>query len=141
MRFYIFLLFSSLAIAQNSNGLDSILLRIESLNDQEKIKSIISIPYDLAVSDIKLFEQLVDQSIVLSERQENPLLLAQSLEQKALALHFSSKTEEAIETTLKVIELYEKLNMPSEVGANYVDLGWKLKGINYERAFYYIKKV
>jgi len=141
MRFFVFLCFLSITvIAQNNKRLDSISESFKRLSEKEQVERIIAIPYDVAVSDIMLFERLVDSSIATSKRLKDTLLLAHSLRQKALALHFSSKTDEAVATTLKVITLFEHLKMSPEIGDNYVDLGWKLKRTHYPKAFQYIKK-
>ena len=71
MRFFISLFITCFVLqlsAQKISSLDSIALQLNTGSDREKINSIVDIPFDVAVSDIKQFEALADTSILLSKK-------------------------------------------------------------------------
>ncbi|MGB1308383.1 MAG: tetratricopeptide repeat-containing sensor histidine kinase [Oceanihabitans sp.] len=110
------------------------------LAQREQVKAIVNVPYDKAVADIENFEILVDQAIQISRSIKDSLLLAQAMQQKILVLHFTSKSEEALDLSLQAIRIYEKLKMPIKVGEIYIGLGWKLKHRDLDKAFSYMQK-
>ena len=143
MRFLIPLFITCFVLqlsAQKIAPLDSIALQLNTGSDREKINSIVDIPFDVAVSDIKQFEALADTSILLSKKINDKLLLAKSLEKKALALHFTKNTDKAVAINLEAIRLYEQLKLKDKAGKSYAELGWKIKYLDYDKAFGYVTK-
>ncbi|WP_452226766.1 ATP-binding protein [Lacinutrix cladophorae] len=127
------------AISQN-NYLDSLTISIAKYSKENQIREILQIPYDKAVGNIAVFEKLADKAIFLSKEINDSLLLAASIEQKILALHFTSKNEEALQLSLQSIRIYEKFNKQIKIGDLYSDLGWKLKYRDLKKAFAYMQK-
>ncbi|MFD2824388.1 ATP-binding protein [Lacinutrix iliipiscaria] len=121
-------------------SLDSFSISISNIPKEDQIKAIINIPYDEAVKNISVFEKLADKAILLSKELNDSLLLADALSQKILALHFTSKNEEALSLSLNAIRIYENLGAQIKVGKLYSDLGWKLKHRDFEKAFAYLQK-
>lgn len=113
---------------------------IDSFSKEKQIQTILNLTYDEAVSDISLYETLTDSAISYSVSLKDSMLLANSYQKKVLALHFTSKNDEALQTSLKAVKIYESLNAQTQVGETYSNLGWKLKHRNFEKAFYYMQK-
>ncbi|WP_052158363.1 ATP-binding protein [Lacinutrix jangbogonensis] len=132
--------FSYLGFSQNNSYLDSLSVSISSLSKDNQVEQILNIPYDKAVGNIVVFEKLADRAILFSIKLEDSLKLAAAFEQKILALHFTSKNEEALQLSLRCIRIYEKYNKLIKVGKLYSDLGWKLKHRDFDKAFVYMQK-
>lgn len=126
--------------AQNASYLDSISNNLNQLSNRDKINVIMAIPYDKAVGDIKTYESLSDKAIQMAKEINDSLLLANSYEKKVLALHFSSKTEQAITLSLVIAKIYEGLDMQAKVGETYCNIGWKLKYLDLNKSFEYTKQ-
>ncbi len=136
----LFILCSYQAFSQQNYYLDSVSKNISELSKLQQIKAIVNIPYDIAVADVKTFQELSDMAISLSRELKDSLLLAQSYEKKILALHFTSKNEEALKLSLQTIRIYEALNDTLRLGNMYSELAWKLKNRDFEKAFDYMQK-
>ena len=141
-RFLILLFISilNLNFAQKASYIDSLSKSIASLSKKKQVISIIGIPYDKAVGDINAFELLSDKAILFSKELNDSLMLANAIEQKVLALHFTSKNEEALQLSLVAIRIYENLGLQMKAGKVYSDLGWKLKHRDFDKAFSYMQK-
>ena len=126
--------------SQDDSYLDSLIISSSKNSKKNQLNTILNIPYDKAVGNISAFEKLADKAILISRELGDSLLLAASFEQKILALHFTSKNEEALNLSLRTIRIYEKLNAQLNVGKIYSDLGWKLKYRDFSKAFAYMEK-
>ena len=143
MRAFLFLLISTFCLTsfcQNTN-LNSFFNKLDSLkSDSKKIDFILNIPFDISTKNIQEYDSLVNISISLSKKINDSLLLANSFDKKALSLHFTSKDKEALEFTLKAIEIYKNLNKIDDLANSYLNLGWKIKYRDLKNAIIYMRK-
>lgn len=138
--FFVLLLLTSISNSAQQSYTDSIFATEKKVSTLHFINSVLDIPYDEAVKNISVFQTLTDLAIEKSTRLKDSSLLAKSYIQKTLALHFTTKDEEAIKLTLKAITIFEALNDTENAAKSYIGLGWKIKYRKLNNAFYYIQK-
>lgn len=126
--------------SQSISHLDSLENSFSKSDPNTFINSVIDIPYDVAVKDINAFLRLTDKAIESSQKINNESLLAKSYIQKTIALHFTTKDEEALNITLKAISIFEKLKDHQNAAKAYLTLGWKIKYRKLNDAFKYMQK-
>lgn len=129
-----------LSFSQNNAHLDSILNLKHSTPKKKKLEVILDIPQDYAISNTNTYETLVDKAINISTELNDSLSLADSYLKKALALHYTTKDEEALSFSIKAITIYEKLNQNNKAGNAYCKLAWKLKNRDSKKAINYMLK-
>ncbi|WP_347175501.1 tetratricopeptide repeat-containing sensor histidine kinase [Polaribacter uvawellassae] len=138
--YLIFLTLSSISFSQNITYYDSIKKLEAKISKQEFLSVILNIPHDKAVSNLKTFEKLNKKAETIARELKKDSALAAVFIQQSLALHYTSNDEKAIDVTLKAIRIYDSLNKTEDVANSYLQLGWKLKYRNLDKAFLYMKK-
>lgn len=135
--FFILLITISYNYAQKSS-LEDIIDFENTIEDKEYLKLILDLPYDVAVRNPRKYNKLTNKAIQLAEKLLDTSLLADSYLKKALALHYSTKIDLAIDYTLKAIKLYEFTGKVDKIGKAYSDLGWRLKERNINKSLNYM---
>ncbi len=136
----ILLIHSFYCFSQKENYVDSLYNTISNKSKRDQINIINSISFDNALENIKKYEALTDRAILFSKEIRDSLLLANSYASKSLVLHFSSKTDQATQLSLKAIKIYEGLNVPQKIGELYADLAWRIKYLDLDKALFYMRK-
>lgn len=138
--FHFLVLFGYLLLNGQQSYTDSIYNLHDKLSKEEFIKAVIEIPYDKAVKEMSTFSRLTDLAIKKSEQVKDSNLMAQAYIKKSIALHFSTKDQEAIDLTLKAIQIFESQKDVRNAATSYLELGWKLKRRRLKDAFDYMEK-
>jgi signal transduction histidine kinase len=125
--------------SQNRAYYDSIQKLESTISSSAYLKTILNIPYDIAVSNVKTYENLTRKAVTIATKLNDSSALANSYQLLAIALHFSSKDSEALEATIKSATIFEKIKDFENAGGVYLDLGWRLKNRNLTKAFSYMK--
>lgn len=136
--FLFFLLFCSLFPLQSQNN--KLYDSIQSLERKQFLSAFLTIPYDIAVSNVNRYETLARKSINISHRLNDSASLGKSYQKLALSQHFSSKDEQSLTSTLKAIKIFEKLSEFEQVGGLYLEVGWRLKYRDLSKAIMYMNK-
>lgn len=130
----------TLSFSQSTSQLDSLENLYQNSSKKEQLQTIIDIPYDVAVSNVTTYEKMVNKAINFAKELNDSLSLADSYLKKALALHYSTKDEEALSFSIKAITIYERLNQKKKAGNAYCKLAWKLKNRDLKKAINYMLK-
>jgi len=138
IHYLLFLFLSNLLFAQQ-NYLDSIITVLPSFSNKIKIKTVLDIPFDKAVSNTDLYKILILNTQKTAVFTNDSLSLGKLYLKEALYLHFTTKDVQATHATLKAIAIFKKLNREDLIAASYLELGWKLKNRNLKSAFRYMK--
>ena len=126
--------------SQNTAFYDSIKNLEKKTTKKEFLQTILNIPFDVAVSNVRRYEDLNKKAEQIAIELKNDTALAASLINQSLALHYTSKDKKAIETTLKAIRVYESLKRTEDVANSYLELGWRLKYRDLDKAFLHMRK-
>jgi signal transduction histidine kinase len=137
---FAFLISSYTSYSQNTIYFDSIKKLKNNTSKKDFLTTILNIPFDKAVSNLRAFEKLNNNAVQIATELKNDTALAASFIQQSLVLHYTSNDEKAIEVTLKAVRIYETLNKTKDVANSYLELGWKLKYRNLNNAFFYMRK-
>ena len=138
--FFISVFLSYISYSQNVTYFDSIQKLEKKVSQKEFLKSVLNVPFDKAVSNLSAYEKLTNKAEIIAKAIKNDTALAATYIQQSLLLHFTSKDQKAIETTLKAIRIYEALQRTEDVANSYLELGWKLKYRDLNKAFFYMQK-
>lgn len=136
----LFLLSSSVLIGQEKNYLDHILATENTLSNTEFLNTILKIEYDKALIDAKKYLLLAEKAAQIAIKINDKKSLAKAYEAKSLAYHFSSKTALSIANNLKAIKIYREINDHESLANTYINLGWKIKNSDLDKAIFYMNK-
>lgn len=131
---------SSVIIGQEKNYLDHILAKENTLSSKEFLNTILKIKYDKALIDAKKYLLLTEKAEQIAIKIDDKKSLAKAYEAKSLAYHFSSKTELSIANNLKAIKIYKEINDNESLANTYINLGWKIKNSDLDKAIFYMNK-
>lgn len=136
----LFSFFFQLNFAQQKSYLDSIQRLEQSIEPKTFANSILNIPFDKALTDLNRYKSLTDKAITIAKELNDSITLANAYHKLALALHFSSEEKKAITATLSAVRIFEKLEQTNKAGELFLDIGWRLKYRDLNKAIYYMRK-
>ncbi|MGV6845314.1 MAG: tetratricopeptide repeat-containing sensor histidine kinase, partial [Lutibacter sp.] len=134
------LLFSfTFCFAQNSQYVDSIEKRIIHLPEKEQLKSIITIPYDKFIGNLKTSERLAMKAISIAEELDDRNSLAEAYMQLGQVYAYLDNREKKLSTRLKAIHIFESIDSISKAAYAYGELGYSMRRTDLKSAIFYMR--
>ena len=106
---------------------------------QSELDSIVSMPYDVMVSDLNWSESALQKGLELATTEKNDSALAELRAKLSTVLYLKGEHEKSLEEAIEAIALFEQLNLPQRVGGVYCALGYQMKRRDMQKANEYMR--
>ena len=107
---------------------------------QANLDSIISMPYDVMVSDLNRSASTLEYGLELTSAAENDSAKAEILTKLSTVHYLQGEHEKSLETAINAIEVFESLNLPERVGSVYCAIGYQIKRRDMQKANAYMQR-
>jgi signal transduction histidine kinase len=106
---------------------------------QSELDSIVSMPYDVMVSDLNKSEQTLSHGLKLAAEEEDDSAKAELRAKLSTVLYLQGEHEKSLEEAIEAIALFEHLNLPQRIGGVYCALGYQMKRRDMQKANEYMR--
>lgn len=107
---------------------------------QANLDSIISMPYDVMVSDLNRSASTLEYGMELASTVGSDSAKAEILTKLSTVLYLQGEHEKSLETAIDAIELFEHLNLSERVGSVYCAIGYQVKRRDMQKANAYMQR-
>lgn len=106
---------------------------------QSRLDSIVSMPYDVMVSDLSWSESALQNGLEIASAENNDSALAELHTKLSTVLYLQGEHEKSLQEAIEAIEHFEQLNLPQRVGGVYCALGYQMKRRDMQKANTYMR--
>lgn len=106
---------------------------------QVNVDSIIAIPYDQMVSDLRSSKEIILKGLKQVGGSEMLQSEAELLTKLSTVTYLLGEHEASLEYAIRAIELFEKLNQPTRAGSMYCSIGYQMKRRDMAKANGYMR--
>ena len=109
-------------------------------SDRTQIDSLIAMPYDEMVADLRESEQQLNQGISQALQVQHPVGVAELKSRLSIVTYLLGKHELSLQHGVDAIELFESFDLPVKAAGVYCSLGYQLKRRDMEKANAYMRQ-
>jgi len=136
----IFCFLSPNILNAQANYFDSLNTTLSKLSEQQKIDTIIAIPFDKMNSNTIATLNLYKEALSITAHNKNHNIVAQLHEKIAIAYYYKGDYDLSVKSSLSAINHYEIINDSARVGSVYANMGYQMKRRDLPKAFEYMLK-
>ncbi|SHM84066.1 sensor histidine kinase [Polaribacter sp. KT 15] len=123
---------------QQKQKIDSILELKNNISNENFLKLVFDLNFEQAVLNPKKLLKLSKKATDVALSTKNNNLIAKSYRLQSLAYHYTSSYDLSIENTIKAANIFDDNNDVDNYAFSYIELGWRLKYIDLNKALKYM---